>query len=153
MIDRLVRVITAPLRYLSQQEYFTKLVVEVAIIYGVVNVFVASLYFYGAFNAQHLHAAILNGDETDLIGALSAFITVMCSAVGSYEYWVGRHSVAFKLFEAGLLVEIFVGQVVLFFKSANVAIAGLFVTLLLLGNLKLLGREEKHRRLLTKKLP
>jgi len=152
LIDRIIEKATLPLRHLSKQKYFAHLVVSIAIIYGLVNAFVAFLFFYGAFNSDHVRLAILKGDESDLVGALSAFITVVCSALGSYEYWVGRHRAAYKLFETGLLIEIFVGQVVLFFKNAGVALLGLFITLVLLGNLKLLSSEEEHRRVRTKNL-
>lgn len=153
MTDKIAEAATSPLRYLSLKPYFPKLIISVATLYGIANIFLVYFFFYGAFNSQHVQLAFLRGDESDLIGAASALLTVGCSALASYEYWLGRRTAAYKFFEAGLLIEILVGQDVLFFKNAKAAIVGLFITLLLLANLKLLRREEAHHRMHTKKLP
>jgi hypothetical protein len=137
---------------LTEWHRFTRLVILVAIIYGLANVFLALFFFYGALNAQHLNLNLLKGDESDLVGALSAFITVIFLSAGAYYYWIDEHSEGYKLLEAGMLVEIFVGQIILFFKSSDIAIVSLFVTLFLLGNLKLLSAEETHKRVRSKKL-
>jgi hypothetical protein len=72
---------------------------------------------------------------------------------GAYYYWRGKHKRAYELFESGLLIEIFVGQIILFFKSPQVAVIGLLVTLFILVNVKLLSVEEAHQKMRTKKLP
>lgn len=146
LIDRLVAAVVKPMRILSQKPFFTKLVVFVAIGYGILSLFLAAFFLYGALNAGHNTLAILKGDESDVAGALSALITAICLAAGAYYYWTEKHHKAYELFEAGLLIEIFVGQVILFFKGPEVAILGLFVTLALLGGLKLLSTEEEHQR-------
>jgi hypothetical protein len=149
--DNIIAFVIKPVHLLSKWKYFTRLVVGVAIGYGVLNLFLAVFFLYGALN-QHIGLEFLKGNETDLVGALSAFITVIFLSAGAYYYWKGKHVEAFRLFEAGLLIEIFVGQVVLFFKSPDVAILGLFITLVLLGNLKLLSADEAHQRARKKKL-
>jgi hypothetical protein len=152
LVDRVVAAVMKPMHLLSERHYFTQLVIFVAITYGAVSFFVAAFFFYGAFSARDT-LAILKGDESDLVGALTALITVIFMSLGSYYYWIDKHQKAFGLFEAGLLIEIFVGQVILFFKSPNVAIIGLFITLVLLSAVKLLSVEEMHKHVRAKKLP
>lgn len=113
----------------------------------------AAFFFYGALNSGHNTLRILKGDESDVVGALSFLITVILMAAGAYYYWGNKHHRAYDLFEAGLLIEIFVGSVILFFKGPEVAIIGLFVTLVLLASLKLINVEEVHKRVRTKKMP
>jgi hypothetical protein len=150
--DRVVGVVMRPARKLNEWRYFTRLLVGIAVVYGLANIFLVFFFFYGALNEQHISLDILKGDESDIVGALSAFITVVFLGAGTYYYRAGEHGEGFRLFEAGLLIEIFVGQVILFFKSAELAMLGLFVTLFLLGNLKLLSAEEAHQNVRKKKL-
>jgi hypothetical protein len=152
LVDRIVAAVMKPMHLLSEWRYFTQLVISIAIAYGIASFFVAIFFFYGAINT-HNTLAILKGNESDIVGALTTLITVIFMSLGSYYYWLNKHHRAFGLFEAGLLIEIFVGQVVLFFKSPNVAIVGLFITLVLLSAVKLLDVEEMHKRVRAKKLP
>jgi Ca2+/Na+ antiporter len=142
-----------PVHLLSQWRYFSYMVIVVAIGYGLINIMVTLFFLYGAFNAENITSGLLKGDEGDLAGAISALITVLLLSYGAYYYRRGRHKRAYELFESGLLIEIFVGQVILFFKNPRVAIAGLFVTLFLLVSIKLLSTEETHQRTRSKKLP
>jgi tetratricopeptide (TPR) repeat protein len=153
LTDRIVAAVMKPVHSLSGWRYFTQMVVFVALAYGIINIFVTLFYIYGAFSAQNIHFSILNGDEADLAGALSALITVILLCAGAYYYRQGRHKRAFELFESGLLIQVFVGEVILFFKSPKAAIAGLFITLFLLVNIKLLSAEEIHQKMRHKTLP
>jgi hypothetical protein len=153
LTDRIVAAVMSPVHRLSEWRYFTQMVILVAIGYGVINIFVTLFYLYGALNAEHINLGILKGDTSDLAGALSALITVVLLGAGAYYYRRGRHKRAYELFESGLMIDIFVGQVILFFKSPKVAIAGLFITLFLLVNIKLLSAEEAHQRTRHKTLP
>jgi hypothetical protein len=153
LIDKIVAIVMKPVHRLSEWRYFTRMFVFVAITYGVVNIVVTFAYLYGAFNAEHINLSILKGNESDLAGALSALITVVLLSCGAYYYWRGKHKRAYELFESGLLIEIFVGQIILFFKSPQVAVIGLLVTLFILVNVKLLSVEEAHQKMRTKKLP
>jgi hypothetical protein len=153
LIDRLVAAAMKPIHVLSQRPYFNRLVIFVATAYGIVSFFVALFFFYGALNSGHNSLKILKGDESDVVGALSSLITVFFLGVGTYYYWKDKHRLAYALLEAGLLIEIFVGLVILFFKSAEMAIIGLFVTLVLLASLKLINVEEVHQKVRSKKLP
>lgn len=153
LTDRIIAAAVRPMRALSQKPFFSKLIVFIALGYGILNLFLAAFFIYGALNAGHNTLAILKGDESDVVGALSALITVGCLAIGAYFYWAEKHGKAYDVFEAGLLIEIFVGQVVLFFKSPEVAIVGLVITLVLLGGLKLLSTEEEHRRVRGRRVP
>jgi tetratricopeptide (TPR) repeat protein len=152
LTDKAVALVMKPIHKLSKWRNFTQMVIIVAIAYGVINIFVTLFYIYGAFSSEHFHQSILSGDESDLAGALSALITVILLSIGAYYYRRGRHKKAYELFEAGLLIDIFVGQVILFFKSPRVAIAGLFITLFLLLNIKLLNVEETHEKTRAKSL-
>jgi hypothetical protein len=153
LTDRIVAAVMSPVHRLSEWRYFTQMVILVAIGYGVINIFVTLFYLYGALNSVHINLSILKGDTSDLAGALSALITVVLLGAGAYYYRRGRHKRAYELFESGLMIDIFVGQVILFFKSPKVAIAGLFITLFLLVNIKLLSAEEAHQRTRHKTLP
>lgn len=153
LIDRIIAIAMKPIHLLSQRSYFNRLVISVAAAYGVLSFFVAVFFFYGALNSGHNTLRILKGDESDVVGALSFLITVILMAAGAYYYWGNKHHRAYDLFEAGLLIEIFVGSVILFFKGPEVAIIGLFVTLVLLASLKLINVEEVHKRVRTKKMP
>jgi hypothetical protein len=106
---------------------------------------VASVLFFAAATLPDNYqvSTILRGDETDFIGGLSALISAVLAGAATYKYRQGRASRAFRLFEQSLLVNIFIGQVVLFFKSEGVAIFWLAVTLFLLVNLELLSGERK----------
>jgi hypothetical protein len=146
LTDRIVSAVMSPVHRLSEWRYFTQMVITVAIVYGLVNIFVTLFYLYGALNPENINISILKGDTSDLAGALSALITVVLLAAGAYYYRRGRHKRAYELFESGLLIDVFVGQVILFFKSPRVAIAGLFITLFLLVNIKLLSAEETHQK-------
>jgi hypothetical protein len=134
-----------PIHELSEQSYFRRLVITISIIYGIISILTAFFFFYGVAS-ENLNWAILQGDDTDMIGAISALVAAIYIGTGTYRYARGKTQTAYKLFENALLINIFVGQVVLFFKSPKVAIAGLAVTLFLLANLKMLGFEEAHRR-------
>jgi hypothetical protein len=138
---------------LSEWSNFTQMVIFVAIAYGIINIFITLFFLYGALIEENLNIAILKGDESDLAGAISALITVVLLSAGAYYYRAGKHKRAYELFESGLLIEIFVGQVILFFKSPRVAIAGLLVTLFLLVNIKLLSAEEVHQKMRKRTLP
>jgi hypothetical protein len=152
LTERIVAAVMKPIHRLSEWRHFTQMVIIIAIAYGVINIFVTLFYIYGAFNADSIHLGFLKNDESDLAGALSAFITVVLLSFGAYYYQQGKHKRAYGLFESGLLIDIFVGQVILFFKSPGVAIAGLFITLFLLLNIKLLSVEETHQKTRTKTL-
>jgi hypothetical protein len=91
--------------------------------------------------------AILQGDESDLVGAASALIAAIYVAAGTYWYSRGKTGVAYELFETALLINIFVGQIVLFFKNAGIAIIGLAVALVLLVSVKMIAYEEAHKRI------
>jgi hypothetical protein len=153
LIDKIISAVMKPIHLLSEWRHFTKMVIFVAITYGIVNIFVTLFYLYGALIEENINLNILKGDESDLAGALSAFITVILLSWGAYYYLKGRHKRAYELFESGLLIEIFVGQVILFFKSPRIAIAGLFITLFLLVNIKLLSVDEMRQKMRHKTLP
>jgi hypothetical protein len=128
-----------PLRAISRQAFFPQLVMAVALTYGVISIAAAVFFFAGAAlpdNAQV--TTLLKGDESDLIGGTSALISAGCAAMAAVKYFEGRKRRAYKLFELGLLVNILIGQVVLFFKSQDIALAWLALTLFLLLNLKAL---------------
>jgi hypothetical protein len=152
LTDRIIAMVMKPVHKLSEWRHFTQMVITVAIVYGLVNIFVTMFYLYGALNAEHINTGILKGDNSDLAGSLSALITVILLCAGAYYYRRGKHKRAYELFESGLLIEIFVGQVILFFKSPRAALAGLFITLFLLVNIKLLSAEESHQKTRHKSL-
>jgi hypothetical protein len=153
LTERIIGTVMKPVQMMSGRRYFAQVVEFTAIAYGLVNIFVTMFYLYGALNSSHINLSILKGDKSDLAGAMSAFITVILLISGAYYYRKGRHKRAYELFESGLLIEIFVGQVILFFKSPRVAIISLSITLFLLASIKLLSVEGTHQRIRTKKLP
>jgi hypothetical protein len=153
LTDRIMSIVMKPVHILSEWRHFTQMVVTIAVTYGVINIFVTFFFLYGAFSSDNINFGILKGDEADLAGALSALITVVLLTGGAYYYSQGRHKRAYELFESGLLIEIFVGQVILFFKSPHMAIAGFFITLFLLASIKLVSTEEAHQKIRAEKLP
>jgi hypothetical protein len=146
LIDRIIYISLLPIRLISEQAYFRRLVITVSILYGIVSILTSIFFFYGA-SAEHLNLAILQGDESDLVGAASALIAAIYVAAGTYWYSRGKTGVAYELFETALLINIFVGQIVLFFKNAGIAIIGLAVALVLLVSVKMIAYEEAHKRI------
>ena len=146
-LDKLINTAKQPLLKLSRQDFFPKLVVNVALAYGTVTLFAAIFFLAGASlpDSKHL-TGILQGDESDLIGSASAFISSILAGAAAYKYVNGRIKHAYKYFEQCLLVNIFIGQVVLFFKSQGIALAWLAITLLLLINLEVLTAEKSHQQ-------
>jgi hypothetical protein len=144
-LDKAIKVFKWPLITLSRQEYFPRLVVNVALIYGLVSLIAALFFLTAAALPDNIHlTSILQGDESDLIGGFSALVSAALAAAGSYQFTHGRTHKAYKYFEQGFLVNIFLGQVVLFFKSQGVALIWLAVTLFLLINLELLAAAKTH---------
>jgi hypothetical protein len=143
LLDRMINGVKWPLKVLGRQAFFPRLIIVVAVIYGIASVAAAIYFFAGAAapDTQHV-AAFLKGDESDIIGGGSALVSAVLVATAAYKYLAGHARRAYKLFEQGLLVNIFIGQVVLFFKSQNIALAWLAVTLFLLFNLELLAAEN-----------
>lgn len=148
LLDRVIRGIKQPMRLLSRQAFFPQLVIAVAVVYGIASVAAAAFFFAGATLPDTRHViAFLQGDESDIIGGGSALISAICVAIASFKYLSGQIGRAYKFFELGLLVNIFIGQVVLFFKSQDIALIWLAVTLFLLFNLELLAAEKTaHHR-------
>lgn len=145
LLDKFINWFKKPLRMIIEQPGFPSLIISIAITYGVISVAAAIFFFAGAAidNVRHL-PAILRGDEADAVGGLSALGAAICSLVATYKYRHGNHARAYRFFELGLLINIFIGQVVLFFKSQEIALAWLAVTLFLLINLKMLAEEERR---------
>lgn len=147
LLDDIINGFKWPLLALNRRPFFGRLTVMIAILYGAASV-VAAIAFLAAANVsntQHL-AAILRGDESDWVGGASGLLSAGCIAVATNKYRHGRIRQAYRFFELGLLVNIFLGQVVLFFKSEGVALAWLAITLFLLVNLELLAEESAVRR-------
>ena len=143
-LDWIIYAVKWPMRALSRQPYFHKLIISVAVIYGFTSIMAAIYFFAGASLPDTKHvSAFLQGDATDIIGGASGLVSASLVAYATYKYRLGRIRRAFKYFEQGLLVNVFIGQVVLFFKSQEVALVWLAVTLFLLFNLQLLAA-EKH---------
>ncbi|MBX4190614.1 hypothetical protein KW794_00850 [Candidatus Saccharibacteria bacterium] len=142
-LDKAIYAVKWPLVTLSRQDYFSRLVIGVALVYGFTSL-VAALFFFGGASLPDSHHvnAFLEGDESDLMGGVSALVSAAFMARGAYRYFGGRIRRAYKLFEQGLLVNIFIGQIVLFFKSQVVALIWLAITLLLLINLELLAADK-----------
>lgn len=144
VLDKAINEIKKPLMKLSRKYFFSKIVVGVAVVYGFASLAAALFFFAGATLPDNYQVnTILQGDESDIIGGLSALISALLAAAATYKYLNGHSRRAFKLFEQSLLVNIFIGQVVLFFKSQEIAIFWLAVTLFLLINLKMLAAEKK----------
>jgi len=116
------------------------------LIYGFISLAAAAFFAAGATLPDSRHViTLLQGDESDIAGAIAALVSALFSLAAAYRYFAGQVSRAYKLFEQSLLVNIFMGQVILFFKSQPVALAWLAFTLLLLINLGLLSAEKTPR--------
>lgn len=147
LLDKFINGVKWPLLALSRQRYFPGLVLSVALIYGFVSLAAAAFFFAGATLPDSRHVIrLLQGDESDIAGAIAALISASLSIFAAFRYFGGKVRRAYRLFEQSLLVNIFMGQVILFFKSQGVALAWLAVTLLLLVNLELLSAEKPTKR-------
>jgi hypothetical protein len=143
LLDKFINALKWPLVTLSRQDFFPRLVITVALIYGFISLVAAAFFVAGATLPDSRHViTLLQGDESDIAGAIAAFVSSLFSLVAAYRYFAGQISRAYKLFEQSLLVNIFMGQVILFFKSQAVALTWLAFTLLLLINLELLATEK-----------
>lgn len=148
VLDKTITAFKWPLTTLSRQRYFPRLVVNVALVYGLISLVAALFFFTAAALPDNIHVtSLLQGDETDLIGGLSALLSAVLTAAGSYKFIHGRTRKAYRYFEQGLLVNIFLGQVVLFFKNEGVALIWLAATLFLLINLELLSADKAHPKI------
>jgi hypothetical protein len=151
-IDKGFYLIKLPLVNLSRKVFFPRLVISVALIYGFVSLLASMFFFAGATLPDSHHVtSLLQGDESDVIGGISALASALLMALGAFRYFGGQVRRAYRLFEQGLLVNIFIGQVVLFFKSQGVALAWLALTVLLLINLELLTNEKQTKPSVLKK--
>jgi len=139
---KIIETIKWPLLTLSRKAFFRRLVVTIALLYGLVSIGAAVFFFAGVAlpHSQQL-TAFLRGYESDLLGGASAAVSAISIVYAAYKYLSRQIGRAYKLFEFGLLVNIFIGQVVLFFKSQDIALVWLAVTLFLLVNLELLANE------------
>jgi hypothetical protein len=147
LLDKLIYSVKWPLLALRRQTFFPRLVLIVALSYGFVSLAAAVFFFAGATLPDSRHViTLLQGDESDFAGAIAALISAILSLEAAFRYFSGSIHRAYRLFEQALLVNIFMGQVILFFKSQGVALAWLAVTLLLLINLELLSAEKPSRR-------
>jgi hypothetical protein len=143
VVDKFINALKWPLVTLSRQRFFPRLVITIALIYGFISLAAAAFFAAGATLPDSRHVmSILQGDESDIAGAIAASISALFSLAAALRYFSGQISRAYKLFEQSLLVNIFIGQVILFFKSQPVALAWLAFTLLLLINLELLSAEK-----------
>lgn len=144
MLDKAINEIKKPLVNLSHQYFFPRLIIGVATAYGFASLAAAVFFFAGATLPDNYQVnTILQGDESDIVGGISALISALFAITATYKYMKGKDRRAFRLFEQGLLVNIFIGQIILFFKSQGIAIAWLAITLILLVNLELLSSEKK----------
>lgn len=143
--DKVINEIKKPIVWLSHKPFFARLIIVVAIIYGITAV-AAGIYFYTGATLPDTHhvSTFLEGDESDLIGGTSALVSAFFAGLGAFNYLKSKIQKAYKYFEQGLLVNIFIGQIVLFFKSQEIALTWLAITLFLLVNLKLLANEENR---------
>lgn len=156
LIDKIIYTLILPLRRLSEWTHFARLVISISILYGLVSIAAAAFFLYGAVVGEFIgsiHFSLLSGDESNWIGAVSALVSAIYVAVGAYKYSRGKRSRAYRIFETALLINIFVGQIVLFFKSPWIAMGSLAVTLTLLISVKVLISEESHRRIREVNLP
>jgi hypothetical protein len=143
LLDKIINDVKWPLRALSRQVFFPRLIISVALVYGFASLAVAVFFFAGASLPDTHHVtAILQGDESDIAGGVSALASAILVMVAANKYFNGHVRRAYRYFEQGLLVNIFIGQVVLFFKSQTIALISLAVTLFLLINLELLAAEK-----------
>ena len=144
VLDKAINEIKKPLVNLSQRYFFYRLVIGVAIVYGFASLAAAAFFFAGATLPDNYQVStILKGDESDIVGGISALVSAILAMIATYKYLGGKEHRAFRFFEQGLLVNIFIGQIILFFKSQDIAMAWLAVTLFLLINLELLSAEKK----------
>ncbi len=147
LLDKIINDIKRPLQLLSRQSIFPRLIVSIAVVYGFASVAAAAYFFAGATLPDSHHvSAFLQGDESDFIGGASALISALFVVIATHKYLGGQILRAYRFFEQGLLVNIFIGQVVLFFKSQGIALAWLAITLFLLVNLELLSADKSARR-------
>jgi hypothetical protein len=147
LAERSLNAVTKPLNVISRSKHFPELVVVVSIAYGLTCLASAAFFFAGAFrDTLQLDFSLLKGDESDVIGGISLAASAIFMGIGAVQYLTGRLRKAYRSFELALLINIFVGQVILFFKSQRLAIIGLAVTLFLLVNLQILIVEAKHRK-------
>jgi hypothetical protein len=145
LLDKAVYWLKWPLNNLRRQPFFPRLIISVAVIYGFASLITAIFFFAAALNDNLQFASFLKGDASDLTGGVSALVSATFAAQAALKYFEGRVRRAYRLFEQGLLVNIFIGQVILFFKSQAVALTWLAITLLLLINLEILSSEKaKH---------
>lgn len=143
LVDKFINVVKWPLLTLSRQKFFPRLVITIALIYGFISLAAAAFFAAGATLPDSRHVIkILQGDESDVAGAIAALISALLSLIAAFRYFAGHFHRAYRLFEQSLLVNIFMGQVILFFKSQAVALIWLAFTLLLLINLELLSAER-----------
>jgi hypothetical protein len=147
LIDRVVSLVKKPLLRLSQWQFFSRLIILLAILYGLINISVAGWFFYDAFSSGDIDVAILKGHGSDIVGALSALLAAVYVVIGALKYLRGSRLEAYSLFEVALLINIFVGQVILFFINAGLAVFGLAAILVILVNTRLLIAEEQRRHL------
>ncbi len=145
MLDKAINEVKKPLINLSRRYFFPRLIIGIAIVYGVASLAAAVFFFAGATLPDNYQVStILKGDESDIVGGLSALVSALFAIAATYKYMGGKQHRAFKLFEQGLLVNIFIGQIILFFKSQDIAVAWLAITLFLLINLEMLSAEKKN---------
>lgn len=150
LLDKTINAAKWPLLTLSRQPYFPRLVIKIATIYGAASLLAAVFFFAGAALNDEVHLiSFLQGDESDVIGGISALASAVLAAAAISEYNGGHAHRAYRYFEQSLLVNIFLGQVVLFFKNESIALIWLAVTLLLLVNLELLSAEHADRKTLS----
>jgi hypothetical protein len=144
LLDKLFYAIKRPLIKLSRQGFFPRLVVSVAIVYGFISLLEAILFFIGAsFNDSHSVNSFLAGDESDVVGGVAALASAFFTTLGVNRYFKGFTTKAYRLFELGLLVNIFIGQIILFFKNPDAAVVWLGITLFLLVNLEMLSSDRR----------
>lgn len=145
LADKLVDISLKPLHRLADWRFFSPFVALVALLYGLTCLLSAAFFFVGAFGDK-LSLSILRGDESDFVGGISTLASAAFVAAGVFLYLKSKKRRAYRHFELALLINILVGQVVLFFKNAGVAIAWLAVTLFLLINLRILDEEHGRHR-------
>jgi hypothetical protein len=145
-VSKAVSLATVPLHALSRRRFFTRVVLFVSFLYGLACIAGAIFFIVGATGDRlQLDFSILMGEKSDILGGLSMLVSAWFILIGAVKYLHGKHRRAYKFFEQALLVNIFVGQVVLFFKNPEIAIAGLAATLILLFNLQILIDDLKRR--------
>jgi hypothetical protein len=145
ILDKIIKKVKWPLQMLSRQAFFKRLVIAIAVVYGMASLATAVFFLAGATLPDDRHVTeLLRGDESDIIGGVSALASAGLVILAAFKYFGGQLQQAYRFFELGLLVNIFIGQVVLFFKSQDIALAWLAVTLFLLLNLELLAAEKSQ---------